>query len=79
MRPIPGSRARAALRDTTLYHGVLSAIADGNHTRGGIASYLARTSTDPGHARSVLADTGTIVRDADAFHSTCFRLPGRSS
>ncbi|MYS83485.1 AAA family ATPase [Embleya scabrispora] len=56
------------LRNTALYHGVLSAIADGNHTRGGIASYLARKSTDLGHALAVLEDTGMIIRDPDAFH-----------
>lgn len=56
------------LRDTALYHGVLSAIAEGNHTRGGIAGYLARKSTDLGHALTVLEDTGMIVREPDAFH-----------
>lgn len=56
------------LRDTALYHGVLAAIAEGNHTRGGIASYLERKSTDLGHALTVLEDTGMIVREPDAFH-----------
>jgi len=56
------------LRDTALYHGVLSAIADGNHTRGGIASYLERKSTDMGHALTVLEDVGMITREVDAFH-----------
>ncbi|NUR26095.1 MAG: ATP-binding protein [Catenulispora sp.] len=56
------------LRDTALYHGVLAAIADGNCTRGGIANYLARKSTDLGHALTVLEDIGLIVRDQDAFH-----------
>lgn len=42
------------LHNTALYHGVLSAIADGNHTRGGIAGYLERKSTDLGHALTVL-------------------------
>ncbi|HEV2637531.1 MAG TPA: hypothetical protein VGX23_20435 [Actinocrinis sp.] len=49
-------------------HGVLSAIADGNHTRGGIASYLERKSTDLGHALTVLEDLGMITRETDAFH-----------
>lgn len=57
------------LRDTALYHGVLSAIATGNHTRGGIASYLARKSTDLGHALTILSDAGMIVREVDAFHA----------
>jgi uncharacterized protein len=56
------------LRDTALYHGVLSAIALGNHSRGGIANYLARKSTDLGHALTVLEDTGMITREPDAFH-----------
>ena len=56
------------LRDHALYHGVLSAIADGNATRGGIAGYLARKSTDLGHALTVLEDVGMITRDPDAFH-----------
>lgn len=56
------------LRDTALYHGVLAAIAQGNHTRGGIASYLERKSTDLGHALTVLQDTGMIIREPDAFH-----------
>jgi AAA+ ATPase superfamily predicted ATPase len=56
------------LRDTALYHGVLSAIAEGNHTRGGIAGYLGRKSTDLGHALTVLEDVGMITREVDAFH-----------
>ena len=57
-----------ALRDTALYHGVLSAIAEGNNTRGGIAGYLARKSTDLSHALTVLEDVGMVSRDQDAFH-----------
>ena len=56
------------LRDTALYHGVLSAIAEGNNTRGGIAGYLARKSTDLSHALTVLEDVGMVTRDQDAFH-----------
>ncbi|HEX6467553.1 MAG TPA: ATP-binding protein [Streptosporangiaceae bacterium] len=56
------------LRDTALYHGVLAAIAAGNHSRGGIANYLARKSTDLGHALTVLEDSGMITREPDAFH-----------
>nr|WP_221473561.1 ATP-binding protein [Planomonospora venezuelensis] len=56
------------LRDTALYHGVLSAVAGGNHTRGGIAGYLGRKSTDLGHALTILEDVGMITRDPDAFH-----------
>jgi hypothetical protein len=57
-----------SLQDTALYHGVLAAIAQGNHTRGGIASFLARKSTDLGHALTVLEDSGMISREPDAFH-----------
>jgi AAA+ ATPase superfamily predicted ATPase len=56
------------LRDTALYHGVLSAIAAGNHNRGGIANYLARKSTDLSHALTVLEDSGMVTREPDAFH-----------
>ena len=34
------------LHDIALYHSVLAAIADGNASRGGIADYLGRKSTD---------------------------------
>jgi len=53
------------LRDTALYHSVLAAIAEGNATRGGIASYLARRSTDLAHPLGVLEDAGLISREAD--------------
>lgn len=56
------------IRDAALYHGVLSAIAEGNHTRGGIAGYLERKSTDLGHPLTVLEDSGMIERLPDAFH-----------
>lgn len=56
------------LRDTALYHGTLAAIAQGNHTRGGIAGFLERKSTDLSHALTVLEDTGLIIREPDAFH-----------
>lgn len=56
------------LRDTALYHGVLSAIALGNHTRGGIAGYLGRKSTDLGHVLTVLEGVGMVAREQDAFH-----------
>ncbi len=55
------------LRDTALYHSVLAAIAGGNTTRGGIASFLARPSTDLAHPLGVLEDAGLITRNADLF------------
>jgi hypothetical protein len=57
------------LRNTALYHSVLAAIADGNTTRGGIASYLARPATDLAHPLAVLVDAGLIVRESDVFRS----------
>ncbi|MEV4412705.1 ATP-binding protein [Catellatospora sp. NPDC049609] len=55
------------LRDTALYHSVLAAVAEGNATRGGIASYLGRKAADMAHALDVLEDAGLMARDADAF------------
>ena len=55
------------LRDTALYHSVLAAIAGGNATRGGIAGYMARASTDLAHPLGVLEDSGFISRDTDLF------------
>lgn len=55
------------LRDIGLYHSVLAAIADGNRTRGGIASYLGRKSGDLAHPLNVLLDCGLVIREPDAF------------
>lgn len=55
------------MRDTALYHAVLAAIVDGNTTRGGIANYLARKSTDLAHPLGVLHDSGLITHEVDAF------------
>ena len=55
------------LRDTALYHSVLAAIAEGNTTRGGIAGYIARPSTDLAHPLGVLEDAGLIAREPDLF------------
>jgi len=64
------------LRDTALYHSVLAAIADGNASRGGIASYLGRKSGDLAHPLTVLSDCGLISREPDAFRDnrTQFRI-----
>lgn len=61
------------IRNNALYHSVLAAVAEGNATRGGIAGYLERKSTDISHHLSVLEDAGLLVRDVDAFR------PGRSA
>ncbi len=55
------------IRDTAIYHGVLAAIADGNHTRGGIAGYVGRKATDIGHVLTVLEDSQLIARETDPF------------
>jgi hypothetical protein len=60
------------IRDNAVYHSVLSAVAEGNGTRGGIASYLERKATDISHHLSVLEDAGLLARDVDVFR------PGRS-
>lgn len=55
------------LHDTALYHSVLAAIASGNASRGGIADYLGRKSTDLAHPLHVLEDVGLIRHEPDAF------------
>jgi AAA+ ATPase superfamily predicted ATPase len=53
------------IRDTTLYHAVLGAIAAGNATRGGIANHIGRKSPDIGHPLAVLEDAQLIGREID--------------
>ena len=55
------------IHDSALYHAVLAAIAEGNTTRGGIASYLERKSTDLAHPLGVLHDAGLITHETEAF------------
>lgn len=57
------------LRDTALYLSVLSAVANGNATRGGIANYLGRKAPDIAHPIVVLEDAGLLHRDTDAFRT----------
>lgn len=61
------------VRDPALYHSVLAAIAAGNATRGGIASYIGRGAADLSHPLTVLEDSGLIAREPDAFRSGRFR------
>lgn len=56
-------------RDAALYNAVLSAIALGNNTRGGIAGYLERPSTHIAHPLTVLEDSGLVVKEPDAFRT----------
>lgn len=57
------------VRDSALYHSVLAAVAAGNGTRGGIANYVGRKSTDIGHHLTVLEDSGLVRRQQDVFRS----------
>lgn len=59
----------AGVREPALYHSVLAAVANGNATRGGIASYIGRKAADIGHHLNVLEDSGLLRRDADLFRS----------
>lgn len=64
------------LRDTTLYLAVLSAVANGNNTRGGIASYLGRKAPDIAHPITVLGDAGLLRKEEDMFrrNRSTFRI-----
>ncbi len=55
------------IRDGALYHAVLGAIAAGNSTRGGIANYMERKSTDIAHPLAVLEDCQLIRKEMDPF------------
>lgn len=54
-----------SLRQPALYHSVLAAVAEGNRTRGGIASYIGRNATDLQHPLTVLEDAGLLAREPD--------------
>jgi uncharacterized protein len=55
------------IRDPGLYHSVLGAIAAGNRTNGGIASFVGRKSADITHPLNVLEDSGLIAKEPDLF------------
>jgi uncharacterized protein len=55
------------VRDAAIYHTVLAAIARGNTTRGAIAGFVGRKSTDIGHPLTVLEDTQLVTRETDPF------------
>ena len=59
----------ADIRDTALYHSVLAAVAVGNSTRGGIASYIGRKAVDISHPLNVLEDSHLMVRQPDLFRA----------
>ncbi|MCD0443706.1 ATP-binding protein [Glycomyces sp. A-F 0318] len=59
--------SEGGIRDASLYHAVLGAIAAGRHTRSGIAEHCGRQASDLTHALSVLEDCDLIRVDPDAF------------
>ena len=57
------------IRDPSLYHSVLSAVAEGNSTSGGIASYVGRKANEIAHPLRVLEDSRLLVREPDLFRA----------
>src|SRR6266567_3013530 len=57
------------IRDPSLYHSVLAAVAEGNNTSGGIASYIGRKSNEVAHPLRVLEDGRLLVKEPDLFRS----------
>lgn len=57
------------IRNTALYHSVLAAVANGNGSRGGIATYIGRKAADIGHHLNVLEDCGLLRREPDLFRN----------
>jgi AAA+ ATPase superfamily predicted ATPase len=57
------------IRDPSLYHSVLAAVAEGNNTAGGIASYIGRRSNEVAHPLHVLEDSRLLIREPDLFRS----------
>jgi AAA+ ATPase superfamily predicted ATPase len=55
------------IREPAIYHSVLAAIASGNSTNGGIASYIGRRSDELTHPLTVLEDSALITREPDVF------------
>lgn len=57
------------IRDPSLYHSVLAAVAEGNATSGGIAGYIGRKSNEVTHPLRVLEDCRLLIREPDLFRS----------
>jgi AAA+ ATPase superfamily predicted ATPase len=57
------------IRDPSLYHSVLAAVAEGNSTSGGIANYIGRKSNEVAHPLHVLEDSRLLIRESDLFRS----------
>jgi AAA+ ATPase superfamily predicted ATPase len=58
-----------AIRDPSLYQSVLAAVAEGNATSGGIASYVGRKSNEISHPLRVLEDCRLLTKQPDLFRS----------
>jgi hypothetical protein len=57
------------IRDPSLYQSVLAAVAEGNATSGGIASYVGRKSNEIAHPLRVLEDCRLLIKEPDLFRS----------
>jgi len=57
------------IRDPSLYHSVLSAVAQGNTTNGGIASFVGRKSPEIAHPLNMLEDCALLAKEPDAFRA----------
>jgi uncharacterized protein len=57
------------IRDPSLYQSVLAAVAEGNATSGGIASYVGRKSNEIAHPLHVLEDSRLLIKQPDLFRS----------
>jgi AAA+ ATPase superfamily predicted ATPase len=58
-----------AIRDPSLYHSVLAAVAEGNATSGGIANYVGRKANEIAHPLRVLEDCRLLIKQPDLFRS----------
>jgi uncharacterized protein len=57
------------IRDPSIYHSVLAAVAEGNNTSGRIASYIGRRSNEIAHPLRVLEDSRLLIKEPDLFRS----------
>jgi AAA+ ATPase superfamily predicted ATPase len=57
------------VRDPSLYHSVLAAVATGNATTGGIANYIGRKSNEVAHPIAVLEDSRLLIKEPDVFRA----------
>jgi AAA+ ATPase superfamily predicted ATPase len=57
------------IRDPSLYHSVLAAVAEGNNTSGGIANYIGRKSNEIAHPLRVLVDCRLLIKEPDLLRS----------